>query len=205
MTKNKIITKRLTAYILDVFLVYLLIYLISCIRFINPTYDKLIEVTNDYNVAIESYNTGEITDDEYFEINKDYIYNATKYNISTNIVFILVVIAYYGLFQKYNGGQTLGKKIMKIRTVNLDEESPSFVKYLLRIIPMYYVLLGSVVPFIISSILVFIVNSSSFSIIYSSLVYLFIIISIVSFVMMVIRKDKRGLHDLIAGTKVIEE
>jgi len=205
MKKNKIITKRLTAYILDVFLVYLLIYLISCIRFINPTYDKLIEVTNDYNVAIESYNTGEITDDEYFEINKDYIYNATKYNISTNIVFILVVIAYYGLFQKYNGGQTLGKKIMKIRTVNLDEESPSFVKYLLRIIPMYYVLLGSVVPFIISSILVFIVNSSSFSIIYSSLVYLFIIISIVSFVMMVIRKDKRGLHDLIAGTKVIEE
>ncbi|MBE6156456.1 MAG: RDD family protein [Firmicutes bacterium] len=197
------ISKRLIAYLLDAFFVYLLIYLISGIQLLNPTYNKLLEVSETYNEAVEAYKNEEISEEEYFEINKTYIYDATRYNVSTNIIFVVAVFAYYGLFQKYNKGQTLGKKIMKIKVTTIDDKEPSLGKYCLRILPMYYILLGSVIPFALSSILVFIMSASNFSVLYSFLVYGFVIIGIISFIIMYSRKDKRGLHDLIAGTKVV--
>ena len=113
--------------------------------------------------------------------------------------------AYFGLFQKYNSGQTIGKKIMKIKVVDKDGKDPSLGKYFLRILPMYYISIGSVIPFALSSILVFVINSLVFSVIYSVLVYAFVILGIISFVMVYVRRDNRGLHDIISGTKVISE
>jgi len=204
MNNKNNISKRLTAYLLDVFFMYLLVYLISSIQFLNPTYDKLIEVTKAYNETVEAYKNEEISDEEYFEKNKAYIYDATKYNVSTNIIFVVVIFAYFGLFQKYNQGQTLGKKIMKIKVISKDDKEPSLGNYFLRILPMYYILLGSVIPFALSSLLVFLMGGSSFSVLYSLLVYGFVIIGIISFIIMYSRSDKRGLHDLIAGTKVVD-
>jgi len=203
MFNQKITTKRFTAYILDVVLVYFFIILVSNIRFINPTYDKLLEVTNNYNEAVEKLQDEKISEQEYFELNKQYIYEATKYNISTNIVFIVVTVAYFGLFQKFNNGQTLGKKIMKVRVVSTDDKEVTFSRYLLRILPMYYILMGSLIPFLLSTILVFIMGASSFSITYSIIVYVFVGIAIVSSIMTYVKKDHRGLHDLLARTKVI--
>lgn len=203
MINQKLTTKRFTAYVLDAVLVYFFIVLVSNIRFINPTYNKLLEVTETYNETVEAYENDKITDDEYFEMNKQYIYDATKYNVSTNIVFVLVILAYFGVFQKFNNGQTLGKKIMKIKVVGVNDKDVNLPKYLLRVLPMYYILMGSVIPFLLSSILVFIMGASSFSITYSIMVYTFVAIGLISFVMSYVRKDHRGLHDLLAGTKVV--
>lgn len=203
--KEQNISRRLTAYLLDVFFVYLVIVLITNIRFINPTYNKLLEVTENYNVVTESYNKEEISDDEYLGATRDYLYDVTRYNISTSIVTVVVLFAYFGLFQKYNNGQTLGKKIMKLRITGIDDKPLSLVNSLLRVIPMQYVLIGSVIPIILNVILVNILNKAIFSNVYSILVYGFIIINIISFGMMYIRKDKRGLHDLLAKSKVVVE
>lgn len=203
--KEQNISRRLTAYLLDVFFVYLVIVLITNIRFINPTYNKLLEVTENYNVVTESYNKEEISDDEYLGATRDYLYDVTRYNISTSIVTVAVLFAYFGLFQKYNNGQTLGKKIMKLRITGIDDKPLSLVNSLLRVIPMQYVLIGSVIPIILNVILVNILNKAIFSNVYSILVYGFIIINIISFGMMYIRKDKRGLHDLLAKSKVVVE
>lgn len=199
------VSKRVSAYLLDICLIYLFMSLITGIRFINPTYDKLIETSNEYQEVINDYNEKKITEDEVLEYQKEYIYKATKYGVSTNIVVILVIFAYFGLFQKFNNGQTLGKKIMKIKVVSNSDKKLSVWSYFLRILPTYYIFIGSVIPIIITSILVFIIGSSHFASINSVVVYLFFGIAIMSFVMMNIRKDKRGLHDLISGTKVIYE
>ena len=198
-------SKRLFAYILDAFLIYLFILLVSGIRFINPTYDKLLEVTEKYSEAETSYQNGDMKDDEFIKVSTQYIYDANRYNVSTNIVFMLVVFAYYGLFQKFNNGQTLGKKIMKLRVVSKDNKPVSILRYIIRTLSMYLVFFGSVIPYLLGTILVFVLKPNLFSTIYSLLVYVFLIIGIIPLLMAHRRSDKKGLHDLIAGTKVIEE
>lgn len=205
MDKYVNISKRLSAYLLDIFLIYFLLTLISNIRFINPSYNNLMETSNEYTDTLEKYESKEISEEELLTLNKDYVYKITKYSISTNIACILVIFAYFGLFQKYNNGQTLGKKIMKIKVVGDNQETVSIGKYFLRILPMYYIFIGSVLPLAISSLIVNFVGATNFSLINSIIIYIFFGIGITSFVMMNIRKDKKGLHDLISGTKVIFE
>ena len=202
---NKFTSKRLMAYLLDTFLVYLFIIMVSNIKVLNPNYDKLLKTSENYNVAVSKYEKGEISNEDYLDISEQYVYDATKYNISTNIIFIVVSFLYYCVFQKFNNGQTLGKKIMKIKVVDNENKNVSFIKYILRLLPMYFIFIGSIIPYILSSILVWFMNVSSFSLIYSLIVYLFMLLGVISFFMAFKREDKRGLHDILAGTKVIEE
>ena len=48
------------------------------------------------------------------------------------VITILPIIFYDLLFEWLNGGQTVGKKALKIKVVNLDGTTPSFGSYLIR-------------------------------------------------------------------------
>ena len=122
---NVKITSRIMAYLLDIVLVFFFVQLITSIRFINPQYDKYIETADKYNKVYNSYLEKEINEIEFIEQNKENHYYLSKYSVSYNIVLVIVLIAYYGLFQKFNNGQTLGKKIMKIRVVGLENHNSS--------------------------------------------------------------------------------
>lgn len=197
-----ITSKRFSAYLLDIFFIYLLLSLITSIKFINPTYDKFIDSYEKYSEVVERYTNKEISLNEMQELNKDNYYNVTKYSISSNIVIVVGIFLYFGVFQKYNHGQTLGKKIMKLRVTSNDENEISIWKYLLRTLPMYFVLIGSVISFLINSILVFVLDSSNYMMASSIVTYFSLGIGIIDVVMLLIRKDKRGLHDILANTKV---
>ena len=81
-------------------------------------------------------------------------YYISKYSISYNIVIIVGILLYFGVFQKYCNGQTIGKKLMKIKVVdNNTNENPNIWKHLLRTIPMYYIYIGGLIPLIINTIL----------------------------------------------------
>lgn len=199
------ISKRLLAYLLDILFVYLLISLISSIKYINPTYEKFESSYEKYSEVLEKYYDEEITAEEMNELNKDNLYTVTKYSVSTNIVIVLVIFGYFVLFQKYNNGQTLGKKIMKIKVISVNDKKPTIKDFIFRTLPMYYIYIGSVIPIILNSIFVFLVNSTSYMYINTISIYFFLIIAIITFVMIYVRKDNRGLHDLIAHTKVVYE
>jgi len=202
--KISILSKRISAYLIDILFLFVLISLITEIKFINPYYDKYIETYESYNEILEQYSNEEITEAEF---NKLYIinyYNVTKYSISYNIIIIVVIFLYFVVFQKFNNGQTLGKKLMKIKIENNNEEkNVSLLKYFIRILQMYFIYVGGLIPLIINSILVFILNENNYMNVTMIISYAFLIISIVSFVMINIRKDERGIQDLLANTKVI--
>ena len=197
--------KRIMAYLLDVLLVYFLISAIISIRFINPTYEKYIESYEKYVDVMNDYSKGKITTEQYTELNIKNIINVTKYSVSSNIVIVLVLIGYFCVFQYFNNGQTLGKKIMKIKVVSIDNKKINFSNYLLRILPVQYIFIGSVMPIILNSIFVFIFNINYYVIINSVTTYSLFFISIVSLFMIIKRDDKRGIQDIIAKTKVVEE
>jgi len=202
---NKIVSKRLTAYLLDIFLIYLLISLIVSIKFINPYYDKFETFYEEYTNIVEQYSKKEITLEEMNELTKDSLYKISKYSISTNIVSVLVIIGYFGLFQKYNNGQTLGKKVTKIKVVDKNEQNPKLGYYLIRLLFIYYIFIGSIIPFIINSILLCLLNTNIYILLSSIITYIFLGIGIIDLVMICIRKDKCGIHELISKTKVVNE
>lgn len=196
-------SKRFIAFLLDVLLLFFLIGLITSIRFINPQYEKYLESYEKYSDVLERYYNNEINESEMVNLNKENYYNVTKFSISYNIVIVVVILAYFVLFQKYNNGQTIGKKIMKIKVIGKENNNPTLGAYLLRTLFIYYIYIGSIIPLIVNLILVFILNPTYYMIVSSIINYSFLILSIIIFTTIIVRKDKRGIHELISKTKVI--
>lgn len=187
-------SKRAIAYLLDIFFIYVLLSLITSIKFINPTYDKYEEAYSNYSKVIEKYSNEEITIEELQEQNKDNYYNLVKYSISNVVAIELIIFLYFGVFQKYNNGQTLGKRIMKLKVASDNNQEVSLGRYFLRILPMYFIFIGGSIPMIINLVLVFILNSNNYSMISSIVTYIFLGIAILDLSM--------NLHNKISHTKV---
>lgn len=129
----------------------------------------------------------------YYKLNKSYKVN--------NIIYIALILLYFVGVNLLTNGQTLGKKVMKLKIVNNSDEytKVSTFNYFLRALvlynPLYYlmVLLG-----------VELMSANSFynwMIVWSNIQnYLQIVIMI----MILARVDNRGLHELLSKTKVIE-
>jgi hypothetical protein len=192
--------KRICAYLLDVFLIYVFLTLLVNIRYLNPYYEKYNESYTRYNEIVEKYYNKEISFEEMQEQNMDNYYDINRYSISNNIEIVVVLFLYFVMFQKYNNGQTLGKKIMKIKVVG--DNKTSIWRYLLRMLPMYFILVGGIIPLIINSSLILLLSKEIYLKISQVVTYVFLGIGIIDFVMITMNKDKKGLHDIISKTTV---
>ena len=190
---------------LDILLVFFVASLVTSIRFINPYYDKYTETYEKYSDVLDKYYKGDINENEMIELNKDNYYYLTKYSVSSNIAIIVVIILYFVVFQKYNHGATIGKQIMKIKVVSKDDKDPSIIKYFIRSLFSFYIYVGSIIPLILSTILVFIIKAKNYMMVNTVVSYAFLIFAIVNFVVIFTRKDKRGIHELLSQTKVVNQ
>ncbi len=192
--------KRICAYLLDVFLIYVFLTLLVNIRYLNPYYEKYNESYTRYNEIVEKYYNKEISFEEMQEQNMDNYYDINRYSISNNIEIVVLLFLYFVMFQKYNNGQTLGKKIMKIKVVG--DNKTNIWRYLLRMLPMYFILVGGIIPLIINSSLILLLSKEIYLKISQVVTYVFLGIGIIDFVMITMNKDKKGLHDIISKTTV---
>ncbi len=199
------LSKRISAYFLDILLIYLFISLITSIKVINPYYDKYTEETEKYTELMKLYTDKEIDEKEFLKESREVVYYLSKYSVSSNIVIAVVIVAYFGLFQKFNKGQTLGKKIMRIKVTSNDDKELSLLSYLLRLLASYHVFIGNIIVLIANSVLINYLDVNKYYNANMIVTYVFFGIAIISFVMILIREDKRGLHDIISNTKVINE
>lgn len=189
--------KRLVAYLIDILIVGFISSSLSSLNIINPYYDKYLDVYDDYQEVLES----DINDlDEIFNSDfKGMYHDLVKYSSISNVISLSCYLLYFVGFQKWNKDQTVGKKLMRIKVVGRDK-SVSILSYFLRSVVVYNLLFPSIN--IISS---FILNDNLF---FTSSIILSIIGSVVTYaclLMIIIRKDNLGLHDIISKTKVVEE
>ena len=85
------------------------------------------EVTNELKSDI-SKNIKET----YVDIKNDYAYQINKYNIVQSIIGVILYILYFGVLQYVLKGQTLGKKLFKLKVVGMEKEKVSLLNYILR-------------------------------------------------------------------------
>lgn len=187
---------RLMAYIIDFAIVTLLLSFILVFLPANENYTAYLE---EYEQIQINYLEGKTSSDEYVNQSVEVVRDLDYSNVMTSIVGVVVFILYFVVFQFYNNGQTLGKKLMGVRVVSATgDEKVSMNQYVLRSLLVNslvcnILLIGMVLfmsrdvyfytKFIVEGIQTLLIIVSAFMVIYSA--------------------SGRGLHDKMAETRVV--
>ena len=190
--------KRIFAYLLDVLIISLVANIITSIKVINPYYESYQEEITTLTELEEQYSKEEISKEEYIEKYIPLNYDLSKHSVVQASVTVGLLVLYFGLYQCLANGQTLGKKVLKIRIESVKDKKLNIGNYLLRC-----VILNNVIFRILIIIGPFMMKANPFNT-YSYVVSIIEgTIECIIFALVMLRQDGRGLHDFIAGTKVV--
>lgn len=185
--------RRLAAFVIDMVLIAFIAGIIAT-PFVNTSkIDKLNEKEVE---TIEKYRNEEITADEYVMNYGDVYYELIKENGISTLISIILSIGYFIVFQLYNKGQTLGKKLLKIKIISDDKEL-SMNQMIFRCLLSNFILVN-IINFaflVFASKYVYIIATGSIE----AINYIVAIVSII----MATTKEGRTIHDRIAHTRVV--
>ena len=136
---------------------------------------------------------------KYNEVYQDSNYELMKINYIPSIITIICTLLYFAVFGYFCNGQTLGKKMLQIQVVSKDNKKANILKLLLRTTVLTGIITNS-----LNLILLFVINKGAYLLANEYITMVSGIIEMTILFMVLYRKDKRGLHDMIAGTKVID-
>lgn len=188
---------RLVAYIIDVTLVSIVC---SGILFLFPKNENYSKYLKEYQEVQTNFIDNKIEADEYIHKVADITYDIDYSNVLSMIVEVVLLILYFIVFQFYNKGQTFGKKLMKLRVVSTNGNELTLNQVTYRALIIDSILINL---FMIAALLFLGRNYYYYASL--SLQILSGIIIFVTLMMIFFRKDGRGLHDVVTGTKVIQE
>ena len=194
---NNIILKRIGAYLIDFIVITLISMILTKMSFINPKYDEYVEVTNKYNEILSDYYEKEIDIDELNEEVNEISYEMNKSGYVYLIGDIVVIILYFGVFNYVYKGQTLGKKLMNLQIISNKDKPLKIFNYFIRCI-----ILNGIIMDIITLIAICF-NKSTYYDVYRIGSNINMMFQIIIFLSIMFSVSGRGLHDIIAGTKVI--
>ncbi len=190
--------KRVFAYIIDILLVTLIVTLLTNNDTINPYFEKYNAEYEAYYDLVTDYQDEKISKEDYEKQAITYSYNLEKYNVVTTGVTIASLILYFGFYQAFMDGQTLGKRLFKLRLVNKENEKLGWGWTILR-----SVILNNIVFRLMLVVGVYLMSAKMFHT-YSYVISMIEgLVESVIFVMVILRQDGRGLHDMLVGSKVI--
>jgi len=112
-------TKRLVAFIIDIMIVYCISSFVSMPFLNQSTSDKLSKQLIEIR---EKYENKEIESKEFVSQYANLSYKIARTTGIYSIVTIIFEIVYFVVLQLYWNGQTIGKKIMKLKVISLDGE-----------------------------------------------------------------------------------
>lgn len=190
--------RRIGAYIIDVLIITIVTSMLGTVL---PNNQKVVKASNEqmdllseFSEAI-SRNDQDSIDRITNEIN-DLSYEFSKLSVYSNLSGIILYFLYFIVFQRYNNGQTVGKKLLKIETIDGNGEVAGFKQLLIRGLILY-----SIAFDFLDIICLFIFKQSVYMNVSSILSWIrFIIFAGCIFTMMF---SGRGLHDRVCGTSVI--
>lgn len=198
--ENAYFIKRLGALILDMIIVSIVVSMLTFFVNNNSNYEKL---TKEYNDVMEQAMDKKTSPKEYKKLlskASDISYDLSKQTVVVSFVSLTMYILYFIVFQFYNKGQTIGKKLMKIKIESNDGKDLTMNQLAVRSLIINSILANLILlaVIILGSKDVYFVSSTTVSMIQYIIIF-------TTAIMILFRKDKRGLHDVITNTKVINE
>ncbi|MBQ8892434.1 MAG: RDD family protein [Bacilli bacterium] len=187
--------KRIIAYFIDIILVTSVATALTYFLPENKEYNKSM---NEYTALVSDFANESIEQEEFFNRTTDLIYSINRNSVTVTIVTTVLTIFYFVVFAYFMNGQTLGKKLMNIKIVSNNKKKLTMNNYLIR-----GLIINSILMNIISVIIVLGLDKTSYLKVNDMLTYLYGIFMVLTFGMILFREDRRGLHDILARTKVI--
>lgn len=188
--------KRFFAFIIDVLLISIISSILTSGIETSDKYDDLVDKNEN---LITKYYEQEITIDEYIKQMDNLNYDLDKESYIKNIIILVTYISYYIIFQYLNNGQTIGKRLFKIRIKPIDG----------KLKPNQIVIRALIINSIFSSIILLgtinLLNKENYLMLKTIITGVETLFIIVSAIMILYRKDKRGLQDIITKTEVVKE
>lgn len=188
--------KRLVAYILDAIIVSLIFSFLT--MFIKES-NNLINLNNQLNTISENFINKTITMKEYFNQYSSIEYLISKEMFLQNLFSLILMIGYFVILPYYYNGQTIGKKLMKIKIVKEDD------KLTINDLALRSLLSNGIAMTFIELALIFLIKDTAYFIAISILSFIQFLLVITSIFMILYRKDKKALHDIVCKTLVVDE
>ena len=198
---NKLLVRRINAFLFDLILVFIVSFLISLIPIINPNKVDYQEKYNELVSITTQYVNNELSKDDYDSSIKPIMYYISKYTIHTKIVTLIVTLLYFTVVPLLMDGETLGKKLFNLKMVNEKDKRKKLTlgNYFLR------VLVAKNVLFEIAQIIAILtLNSDNFYNINNVITNAGTILLYIDIAFLFIRRDNLSLHDLVSNTCVID-
>lgn len=185
--------QRVLAYIIDALLIAFVATLITY-PFRSESVKK---VDNQIVETTQKALQGKIKVEAYSVQMNDLAYEKARLDGISNVVTILLGVIYYIVYQGLTKGQTLGKRLFKIKIVKNDKSELTYNDLILRN------LLNNFIIFDILLAVFALIGKKPFLATYKCIDIAQLGILIVSVFMIAIRNDGRSIMDLVANTKVV--
>lgn len=194
--EKALFVQRFIAFLLDIFILSSIASLISYPFLDAKSIDKLNKNSSE---VIEKYTTGEIDMNTYVDEAKGISYQLSQKQGVISLVTLFLSVLYFIVYQYYNNGQTIGKKLMKIKVVSSTDKEITMNSFIFRSL-----IVNSILVDMISFTIVIFGNETAYF-------YGVAICGIIKYTLLLIcgfmvmwSKSGMGLHDRIAHTTVVK-
>ncbi len=196
VNKKALFVQRFGAFVIDIFIVYLVTSLIS-VPFVDQK--KVDNIQDKSSELVLKYSNEEIgTDDFISEYASLYYKNATSTGF-LSLIYIVCAVLYFIVYQTYRNGQTIGKRVMKIRVVS-DSSELSMNQMIFRSLLANCLLIN-----LLSFVLMLFSSKYIYFYCVAIIELIFYIMTFISIIMVMYRRDGRSIHDMLVHTHVESE
>lgn len=189
--------KRALAYLIDVIVVVLLFMVIA---YFIPQSKNIYSLQTELDWINESLMLNEMDLGIYFHRIGIVYYDMYKVLMVFNILSLVIGIFYFGILQWKLNGQTLGKKLFKIQVISNDDYGVTLPQLFVRgliINGFFFAIYSLLMSFLLAKYVYFV------TVVLVGMIQ--VALFLVSVFMVFYSRKKRGLHDIIGRTKVIEK
>ncbi len=194
--KKVYFVQRLFAYLIDIILITALSSLLISFIPLSDSYKMASERLEEEYVELIQNTEPEDIMNKAGEIQED-AYIVGKTQSLLQLIEVVLFIIHFGVIQFYLGGRTVGKKISRIKIVDVDDKEVSKNRLLVRTIINYTLYID-----VINVFLYYLVPSSICLYVLVPFSLISSLYNFINLIMILFKKDGRGLTDIICKTKL---
>lgn len=171
-------------------------------RFVAAILDGIVvSIVGMIPIIIYLFTAGWASISEYMVDGGGFLEDEGWYNTFMLIAVLtetIIGVVYFVYMPFKMNGQTLGKRLMKIKAIDEFGNNPSLKQHFIRAIQNWGTYVTALTFFI------FYINVTAYSLISGGLAGIVGILAFISYLMILIKEDGRGIHDLITETRVVK-
>lgn len=208
---NRYTYRRISAFLIDMFLVVLVATLFSGIKYMNPLMDNYEEAYSEYSTLYKESSSDLLKSTSFNEITKfskkmgKAIYKLDLATSLTNVYYLIFYFLYFVVFAYFTDGQTIGKKMFKLRVVGNDSKKVKFSSLILRGLVNGSTLFMGVNIMIIMELLCLLLPQNEIYIYATAGIGVISYIIEITALVLLFTKSHRSLDDYVGKTKVVDE